>query len=386
MPSAHENDERWMRRCLRLAQRGAGRVSPNPMVGAVLVGADGEAVLGEGAHERFGGPHAEVHALDDAGAVAGLDAATLYVNLEPCAHHGKTPPCADLILEKGIGRVVVGMADPHAEAAGGTERLRAGGVDVTAGVLEKKCRRLNEAFAHHVATGRPLLTLKQAQTLTGQVATANGDSRWISGDAARQRVHRWRRESDAVLVGSGTAAADDPRLTVRHVEAAAAEQPRRLVLDRTGRLPPALKLFSDAHAARTTAVVGTEQPAPGYAEALRDAGGGLLRVPERDGHLDLGALLDRLGSAERPVQSLFVEAGPGLATALFRQDLVDRFFLFIAPKLLGVGTPAVGTPAVGALGIDAMSIDAMDDALGFADHMWETVGGDVLFKGYRRPI
>jgi diaminohydroxyphosphoribosylaminopyrimidine deaminase/5-amino-6-(5-phosphoribosylamino)uracil reductase len=369
--------ERWMRRCLELARRGAPR--PNPMVGAVVVDARGER-LGEGWHRAAGKAHAEVNALRDAGAATSLREATLYVNLEPCTHHGRTPPCTDLILDKGVGRVVVGMRDPHEAASGGVERLRAAGVEVTVGVRGKECRRLNEAFARRVRTGRPLLTLKQAQTLGGRVATRTGDSRWISSEEARRRGHRWRRQSGAVLVGSGTAASDDPRLTVRHVDLGPhEEQPRRLVLDRAGRLAPSLRLFSDAHAARTTAVVGERRDAPPYVEALRRAGGQVLRVKERDGHLDLGALLDRLGTPPdggRPVQSLFVEAGPGLATALFEQDLVDRYYLFVAPRLLGTGTPTVGD----------REAEAMTDARGFAEHTWETVGGDALFKGFRRPV
>lgn len=369
-----------MRRCCTLAQRGAGAVSPNPLVGAVVVGAGG-AVLGEGWHESYGGPHAEVNAIaaaEDAHGAAALRKATLYVNLEPCSHHGKTPPCADLILEKQIPRVVAGMQDPFPEVAGrGLARLRSGGVDVATGVLERACQRLNEAFAHHVRTGRPLVTLKIAQTLDAQVATATGDSRWVSGEAARARVHRWRAELDGVLVGSGTARADDPRLTVRHVEGRA---PQRFVLDREGALPAGLRVFTDDHAARTTAVLAEDAPRPAYAEALEAAGGRLWRVPERGGHLDLGALLDRLGAeggkGGRPLQSLLVEAGPGLATALVRQDLADRLFLFIAPKLVGAGTPA----------LRALGVEQMAEALTFAEHAWETVGGDLLFKGYRRAV
>ena len=393
-PPPPDDDAHWMRRCLTLARRGAGRVSPNPLVGAVVVGPLEEAppggaapssfgVLGEGWHRALGEAHAEVNALQNAEDAYGPQAlrhATLYVNLEPCAHHGRTPPCTDLVLEKGIPRVVVGMEDPHAEAGGGADRLREAGVEVRAGVLRHACRRLNEAFVRHLQTGRPLVVLKQAQTLDGQVATQTGDARWISAEAARQRVHRWRRETDAVLVGSGTARADDPRLTVRHVEAADEDQPRRIVLDRTGQLPPGLNLFSDDHAVRTAAVVGAERPAPAYADALRNAGGRLLRASEDAGHLDLGGLLHRLGTPPEeegpPVQSLFVEAGPGLGTALLRQDLVDRLYLFIAPKLIGTGTPAV----------DALGIDRMADALSFAEHTWETVGPDVLFKGFRRTV
>ncbi len=371
--------EPWMRRCLALAERGAGAVSPNPMVGAVLVGPSGE-VLGEGWHRRYGGPHAEVHAVAEAEARHGAEAlrtATLYVNLEPCCHHGKTPPCTDLILEKGIPRVVVGMADPFpAVAGGGLARLRERGVSVTPGILEHACRRLNEAFVHHVHTGRPLVTLKLAQTLDGRLATEAGDARWVSGPDARRRVHRWRATLDGVLVARGTAERDDPALTVRHVEG---RQPVRLVLDRRGILSPTLKLFSDAFAGHTVAVVGPGAE-PAYAPALTAAGGRILHIPERDGLLDLHALLDRLGRdggpGGRPLQSILVEAGPGLATTLFREDLVDRFFLFLAPKLLGSGIPA----------LRSLGIARMADARTFADHTWEPVGDDMLFCGYRRLL
>lgn len=375
-----DEHDRWMRRCLELARRGAGHVSPNPMVGAVLIGPGGE-VLGEGWHRAYGEAHAEPNAIAEAEERHGPEAlreATLYVNLEPCSHHGKTPPCADLIVEKGIPRVVVGMSDPFPEVRGrGLERLRAHGVEVITGVLERACRRLNEAFTRHIETGRPLVTLKVAQTLCGHVATETGDTRWVTGKTARRRVHRWRAELDGVLVGSGTARADDPRLTVRHVEG---HQPARFVLDRRGTLPPDLNLFTDDFAGHTTAILGEGRAAPPYAERLQAAGGRLLRTPEREGHLDLKVLLETLGqegfSEWRSVQSLLVEAGPGLATALFRQDLVDRFFLFIAPKLLGSGIPT----------LRSLGIDEMVDALTFAESRWEPVGEDLLFRGYLRAV
>jgi diaminohydroxyphosphoribosylaminopyrimidine deaminase/5-amino-6-(5-phosphoribosylamino)uracil reductase len=348
------------------------------MVGAVLVDDAGE-VLGEGWHSHYGGPHAEVHAIKEAeqhGAEA-LRAATLYVNLEPCSHHGKTPPCTDLILEKGIPRVVVGMVDPFPKVAGqGLARLRGHGVDVTVGVLEVACRRFNEAFVHHVQTGRPLVTLKVAQTLDGAIATASGDARWVSGVDARRLTHQWRAELDGVLVGSGTARLDDPALTVRHIEG---RQPLRFVLDREGVLPPHLTLFSDAHRHLATAFVGTAAT-PAYADALQDAGGRLVRLPQTDDHLDLGALFDWLGREGgrngTPLQSLLVEAGPRLATALWKQDLVDRYFVFVAPKLVGQGVPAVHN----------LGIEMMVEALTFAEHTWETVGEDLLFRGYRRSV
>jgi diaminohydroxyphosphoribosylaminopyrimidine deaminase/5-amino-6-(5-phosphoribosylamino)uracil reductase len=370
-----------MKRCLSLAARGAGAVSPNPMVGAIVVGPDGT-TLGEGAHEVYGGPHAEVQAIQNAEQTHGAEAlrdATLYVNLEPCSHHGKTPPCTNLILEKGVPRVVVGTVDPFPQAQGkGIRQLREQGVDVEVGVHASACRRFNEAFFHHVETGRPLVTLKVAQTLDGRIATRTGDSQWITGEAARTLVHEWRATLDGVLVGSGTARSDDPRLTVRHVEG---RQPVRLVLDREGTLPSDRTLFTDAHADQTIAVIGENRDRPAYADALERAGGHILRVPETtDDHLDLPALLRRLGAdggrEAEPLQSLLVEAGPGLATALFRQDLVDRFFCFVAPKVVGEGIPVLGD----------LGITEMEDAVTFAEQAWEPVGDDVLMKGYCRSV
>lgn len=368
---------RWMRHCLSLAARGAGGVSPNPLVGAVVLGVDG-AVLGEGWHAQYGGAHAEVRAIGAAEAAAGpsaLEEATLVVNLEPCAHVGKTPPCTDLILEKRIPRVVVGMRDPFPMVDGqGIRKLTQAGVEVSVGILEPDCRRLNEAYLRHLRTGRPLVILKMAQSLDGSVATSLGDSRWVSGEESRALVHRWRSEVDAVLVGSGTAAADDPSLTVRHVEG---RQPLRIVLDRAGALPPNLKLFSDDAVPRSIAVTGPEAR-PAYGPGLLARGGRLLRVAERAGHLDLAELLGTLGKPgtidERPVQSILIEAGPRLATALFSQDLVDRFYLFVAPKLVGSGRPTLGE----------LSVERMNEALTFSESRWERVGEDLLFRGYRR--
>ena len=379
-----------MDRALALAARGAGAVSPNPMVGAVLLGPDGE-TWGEGWHGRWGGPHAEVWAARDAernGWGDRLAEATLVVTLEPCSHTGKTPPCADLVVARGIRRVVVAQEDPFPAVAGrGLARLRAAGAEVLVGVRGSEARRLNEAFRTHVTTGRPLVTLKVAATLDGQIATATGDSRWVSSPASRARVHRLRAETDAVLVGAGTARADDPALTVRAVPLEAGQtQPLRVVLDRAGALPPTLALFqpTPAHAgsAAPTLAVVAEGTRPAYADALREHGGAVWPMPVRDGHLDLGAVLDRLGAGEglpptcRPVQSVLVEAGPGLATALLAHDLVDRLWWFVAPKVLGVGTPAVGD----------LGTARMADALGVVESRWETVGPDALLVGYRRAV
>jgi diaminohydroxyphosphoribosylaminopyrimidine deaminase / 5-amino-6-(5-phosphoribosylamino)uracil reductase len=374
-----------MDRALALAERGAGFVSPNPMVGAVLVSPAGE-ILGEGWHGRFGGPHAEVWAVRDAkrrGHGDRLRTATLVVTLEPCSHQGKTPPCADLIVEEGIPRVIAAMEDPNPEVAGrGLERLRAAGADVTVGVGEPRVRRLKEAYIMHVSTGLPLVTLKLAQTLDGRVASRTGDSRWVSGEASRALVHRWRAEADAVLIGALTARFDDPALTVRHGWPGRPpddqRQPLRVVLDRTGMLPPTLRLFSDEHVDKTIAVVAPAAQ-PAYAAALEAAGGTVLKIPERNHRTDLVAVLEELGKgvgSRPPVQSVLVEPGPKLATALLKTDMADRLLVFVAPKVLGDGLSAIGDLGSG----------KMADAFTFVEHSWERVGEDMLFRGFlRRP-
>ena len=366
--------ERWMQRCLDLARRGAGAVSPNPMVGSVIVSEEGQ-VLGEGCHERYGEAHAERNAIADAlegGHGPDLQRATLYVNLEPCSHHGRTPPCTDAILEHGFRRVVIGSIDtnPRVEG-GGIGILRGAGVEVIAGVLEQACNRLNEAFFHHTRTGRPFITLKIAQTLDGQVATQLGDSQWITGEASRTLVHRWRAEQDAVMVGRGTALTDDPSLTVRLTTG---RQPYRIVVDREARLPASLKLFRDDHVAKTVAVVGEHAGEPAYSDDLTRAGGRILRVPTDERHqLDLKETFAQLGAGGDglpSIQSILVEAGPTLATSLLRSGLADRISLFIAPMIIGSGTPAV----------TSLGIDLLRDALTFDETEWQHVGDDMLFS------
>ncbi|CAN5524607.1 bifunctional diaminohydroxyphosphoribosylaminopyrimidine deaminase/5-amino-6-(5-phosphoribosylamino)uracil reductase RibD [soil metagenome] len=359
-----------MDRALELARRGAGYVSPNPMVGAVIVDDEG-GILGEGWHGAYGGPHAEVWALRDAerrGNADRLDQATMYVTLEPCSHHGKTPPCADAIAAAGIPLVVAAMRDPNPRVdGGGFDRLRAAGVKVTDGVREDEARRLNAAFVHHQKTGRPLVTLKWAQTLDGFVATESGDSQWVSGEESRKLVHQWRAETDAVLVGSGTAAADDPALTVRHVEG---RQPWRIVLDGRGKLPESLRLFSDEHAPRTIAVT-REGLAPAYTERLVPNGGRVLNISQAGGHLDLVHLLEAFGSGSDglpTLQSVLVEAGPGLATAFLESGLADRLSVFVAPRILGSGTKATRLPPV----------KRMADAHQLTSARFDPIGEDLL--------
>jgi diaminohydroxyphosphoribosylaminopyrimidine deaminase / 5-amino-6-(5-phosphoribosylamino)uracil reductase len=332
-----ERDALWMDRALRQAERGVGLTSPNPVVGAVLV--KGERVVSEGAHLRAGGPHAEAAALETAGEAA--RGATCYVTLEPCAHFGRTPPCADGLVRAGVTRVVAAVGDPHREVDGrGVARLRAAGVAVTLGVRERQARALNRAFFCAVTRGRPHVTLKAAMTLDGKIASADGASRWITGDAARLEGHRLRFAADAILVGIGTVLADDPQLTVRHPELPAKE-PFRVVVDSRLRIPPGARVLRAGDPART--VVACVAPAPaGPAASLRGRGVRVLELPGDAGRVDLRALLEALRALD--VIGVLAEGGGELGGALAEAGLVDRVAFFVAPRLLG------GREAPGPLG------------------------------------
>lgn len=313
-----------MRRALSLARRGVGKTSPNPAVGCVIV-KDG-AIVGEGWHRRAGTPHAEVHALRQAGEAA--RGADLYVTLEPCSHHGKTPPCADAVVAAGVGRVFAGMVDPNPLVSGqGLARLKDAGIAVEAGLLEAECRRINEPFIKQVTTGLPFVVFKCAMTLDGRIAAASGDSRWITSEASRREVHRLRSKMDAVMVGVETAIADDPLLTVRHVRG---ENPVRVVVDSRLRLPLTAALLHDG-AAET--VIATRESGPARHEAFTALGAKILVCEERDGRVDLTDLMRKL--AGLGVQSVLLEGGGTLAGEALRRGLIDKFLFFYAPKILG---------------------------------------------------
>jgi diaminohydroxyphosphoribosylaminopyrimidine deaminase/5-amino-6-(5-phosphoribosylamino)uracil reductase len=356
-----------MRRALELAERGWGRVSPNPMVGAALVNDDG-VLLGEGWHEGPGRPHAEVVALTQAGDRA--RGATLVCTLEPCNRFGRTPPCTRAVIDAGVGRVVIAATDPHLGTdAPGIAELRSAGIDVELGTLGSEARRLNKAFERHVTTGAPWVTLKMAMSLDGKTAAADGSSRWISGPGSRADVQRLRAWADAIIVGAGTAIADRPALTVRDERYARARPPLRVVLDASGRVPASGPLFDGA----APTVIATSDAAPeGRVREWSAAGADVMVLDHAgDGGVALEPLLHALG--KRDVQGVLVEGGATLAWSFVRDGLVDDVIVYVAPTLVG----GVGAP--GALGGGGFAPIAA--AVGLTFDRVEQVGPDVRLEG-----
>ncbi len=359
--------EEYMRSALVLARKGAGRVSPNPMVGALVV--RGKRVIGSGYHRMFGGSHAEVHALRRAGDRA--RGADLYVTLEPCSHHGKTPPCVDQVIASGIKRVFIGQVDPNPLVRGrGIRRLRAAGIEVMTGVLRTECAALNEAFSKHVTTGLPLVVLKAAMTLDGRIATRTGDSRWISCEQSRRLVHRLRADADAVMVGIGTVAADDPRLNVR-LGRKRMRDPLRIVVDSRLRIDPGCNLLSSGLAAGTLIVCGTRSVSSPKAEMVRGCGAEVLGCRMSGRRIDLKHLMVLLG--KRGISHIVLEGGATLIGEALRAEIVDRAMFFYAPKIHG-GSDALGMAAgrgpaaiAGCMQLTGMTV--------------QTVGSDFLVEG-----
>jgi diaminohydroxyphosphoribosylaminopyrimidine deaminase/5-amino-6-(5-phosphoribosylamino)uracil reductase len=315
-------DSQWMAQALRLAERGLYTTAPNPRVGCVLVKAG--KVVGEGWHERAGEPHAEVHALRNAGRSA--RGATAYVTLEPCSHHGRTPPCADALIAAGVSRVVCAMQDPNPQVAGnGLAALRAAGIEVECGLMEAAARELNIGFFTRMSRGTPWVRSKIAASLDGRTALANGTSKWITGAAARRDVQQWRARSCAVLTGIGTVLADDPRLNVREVRTE--RQPLRVVVDSRLRMPPEAAILSGA------VLIYTASSDASRRAALQAQGAEVVTLTSADGQVDLPAILGDL--ARRGINEVLVEAGRTLNGALFKTGLVDELVLYLAPQLLG---------------------------------------------------
>jgi diaminohydroxyphosphoribosylaminopyrimidine deaminase/5-amino-6-(5-phosphoribosylamino)uracil reductase len=317
------SDIAYMQRCLELAERAEGRTAPNPMVGAVVV-RDGE-VVGEAFHERPGSMHAEPAALRVAGERA--EGSTVYVNLEPCAHHGRTPPCTDALIAAGVKRVVAGMVDPYPLVAGkGIEQLRAVGIDVVVGVLEEACRQLNAAYLSGIVRGRPLVVLKAAATLDGRIATVTGESQWITGEEARLHAHSVRDRLDAILVGAETAVLDDPSLTCR---SEGGRDPVRIVLDSNLRVPKTARMFESGPSI-VYSVVEPEGEHPAQ----------VVVVPSDGQGVDLEAVLADL--LKRGIHSLLVEGGGQVHRSFLEKGLVDRLLLYLSPTVLAGGKGWVG--------------------------------------------
>ncbi|MFQ5669815.1 MAG: bifunctional diaminohydroxyphosphoribosylaminopyrimidine deaminase/5-amino-6-(5-phosphoribosylamino)uracil reductase RibD [Acidobacteriota bacterium] len=337
---SERTDAIWMRRALTLARQGEGAVSPNPMVGAVVV-RNGRCV-GEGYHRIYGAAHAEAAALEAAGRRSRR--ATLYTNLEPCAHSGKTPPCTEAIRAAGIRRVVGAMLDPHPRVRGrGFRSLRQGGIHVSTGVLAREAELLNRTFLRSLETGRPYVILKAGMSLDGRIAGSSGQSRWITSARARRRAHRLRASVDAVLVGVTTARRDDPLLTARPGKRSLSGQPLRIVMDSHYRLSPRARLFKVPRGGPVL-VYGAYRNAR-MRRLLEEAGADVRTLPRRRGRLDLGMLLDDLGS--QGVGSILVEGGGEVAWSFLRRGYADRIAWFVAPCLLGGGAvPVLGGPGV----------------------------------------
>lgn len=358
------DDSVYMKRVLQLAKRGTGRVSPNPRVGALIV--QKGFPISEGYHRQFGGPHAEADALGKLNGKA-AQGATLYVNLEPCTHFGKTPPCTDAIIKSGISHVVIGIQDPNPEISGsGIEKLRSRGIQVKTGVLSEACTDINRAYMKYIRTGIPYVTLKIAQSLDGRIALPSGKSKWITGDQSRRKVHRMRREYDAVLVGVNTVIQDDPQLAIRTEKNVVS---RRIILDSRLRIPHRARALQISDHKKTI-LITTQQADPEKADKLREKGAEVWPVAQdKSGRADLNSALKKLGDAQ--IASLLVEGGSQIFSAFIQQRLFDEVVVFIAPAGFGSGVHAFELPP----------ISELSEALAFSFHSWKKVGSDMMFRG-----
>jgi len=357
-----------MQRALRLARKGETTVSPNPMVGAVIVKEN--RIIGEGYHKKFGGNHAEIDAILHAS--ESIEGSTIYVTLEPCAHYGKTPPCTDRLIAAKPARVVVATLDPNPLISGrGIDILKRHGIKTTVGILEGPCKKLNERFFKFMQTGIPFVTLKFAQTLDGRIATASGHSQWISSLPSRRLAHRLRSTHDAVLVGVGTVMADDPELTVRLTRG---KNPVRIIVDSHLRIPLHSNILKHQGAAKT--IIATTRGADIEKRTfLMDMGIDVLLIAEDSHHqIDLKRLLAELG--KKGLSSVLVEGGATVITSVLRDHLADRFVVFIAPKIAGQGIEAVGN----------LGIERMDEALKFSYQKILRKGGDLIIDGFIEKV
>ena len=355
----------FMQLALDLARKGEGRTAPNPPVGAVVV-KDGE-IVGQGFHPQAGEPHAEIFALRDAGEKAA--GATIYVTLEPCSHYGKTPPCADALIAAGISEVIVGTVDPNPKVAGnGVRRLQESGIAVEVGVLKEECQRLIAPFKKHILTGIPFTIYKAAMTLDGNTATKNGDSKWISGEESRLRVHQLRHRVDAIMVGSGTVHSDDPQLNTRLPDGGG-HDPLRIVVDSTLKIDPTCRMLTQQSTAKT--LIATTSEDTEKIMALEKSGAEVLRFAPVDDHVPLKELWQELG--RRNIQRLLLEGGSGLAAAALHSQLIDHLTIFIAPKVIG-GSSTFGI-------FSGLGCETMAEAIELSNIMYQKIGNDMLVTG-----
>ena len=371
--SFSETDRKWMKQALKLARKGAGYVSPNPMVGCIIVSKEGRQV-GQGYHQRYGEAHAEINAIQSVRDETEFVQATVYVTLEPCSHHGKTPPCCKALTDLPIERVVVAMRDPNPKVSGdGISWLREHDISVDVGILKNEAETLNEFFIHYIDTKLPFVTLKTAQTADGYIAAPDGSSKWITGKAARTKVHEWRAQYDAVLVGRSTANLDNPKLTVRLTDG---RQPKRVIIDGPYELPRNLHLFSDQHEEKTIVFTHNSKKASLDADPMLSMlqkdyfRGKTICVRKKNNHCDLHQIVKKLG--EMKITSVLVEAGQQLGSALIREHLVDKLEIFIAPKLLGGGTKS----------FTGVGINRMSDVRPFRSYTHQQIGDDLLMTAY----
>jgi len=358
-----------MKRAIKLAKKGIGYTNPNPLVGAVIVKND--EIIGEGFHEIYGGPHAEVNAFNSA--VEDVKGATMYVTLEPCSHFGKTPPCANLIVEKGISKVIIGMKDPNSLVAGkGIEILKNNGIKVEVGILEKEIKKLNEIFVKFITTKKPFCILKTAMTLDGKISSVTVDSKWITNEESRAYVHKLRHQVSAIMVGVGTVIADDPKLTTRLVDKNGLD-PIRVVVDTTGRIPieaNVLNIDSDA----MTIVATTKKIDIDKIKAIEAKGAKVIITPLKDGRVDLENLMIQLGKMN--IDSILLEGGSTLNFSALDQGIVDKVIAFVSPKIIG-GDQAK-TP-VGGKGIENMG-----EAVALENIDVSRFHEDIMIEGYIR--
>lgn len=370
---APDADRQFMERAIELAWQGRGWTSPNPLVGAVVVN-DGQ-IVGEGFHPMAGKPHAEVYALDAAGEQA--QGATLYVTLEPCAHHGRTPPCVEKLLESGIKRVVVAIEDPNPLVAGkGVQRLREHGIDVHVGVGAAEAFKLNERFFKYIKTKRPFVAIKTGMSLDGKIATASGESQWITNEDSRGYVQILRATYDAIMVGVNTIVQDNPRLTCR---LPGGKQPTRIIIDSMARTPINANLFAQKGTAqlRPNTIICVSPKAPeDRIRALREVGAEILVCPTAgfsvDSHIDLDKLMPLLG--KREITSVLMEGGGTLNAAALDASIVDKVYVFIAPKIIG----GVGAPTM----VEGSGVTLLEQAVQLHHMTCTPMGGDILIEAY----